>query len=215
MVHSYAFGDQPALICELVDWARISGFEVVCAGKGTKYLPAYHGSTPDTVWEHYGLDPGHAAEQGLNPQMFNSFLDGTKSAIEMAAVANATGLRPQAGGLRFPPSPALRPCGDLCSGGRRWRIGAGRAPSRWSRVSSATAPRFPTIWRWGVYVVIEAPDDYVRRRFAEYGVPTDRPADSGRSGARSTSSAWRPRPASSAQVSTAPRPGPPRGSWPT
>ena len=42
VVYSLAYGDQPALTCELVDWARACGFEVVAAGKGTKYLPAYH-----------------------------------------------------------------------------------------------------------------------------------------------------------------------------
>ncbi len=40
IVYSLAYGDQPALICELVDWARCAGFEVIAAGKGTKYLPA-------------------------------------------------------------------------------------------------------------------------------------------------------------------------------
>jgi len=54
IVYSLAYGDQPALICELVDWARAAGFTVVAAGKGTKYLPAYHASTPKTVWGHYG-----------------------------------------------------------------------------------------------------------------------------------------------------------------
>ena len=91
-VYSLAYGDQPALTCEIVDWARACGFEVVAAGKGTKYLPAYHSVTPDNVWAHYGLTPEDAKRGGMNPQMFNSFLDGTKSAIEMAAIANATGL---------------------------------------------------------------------------------------------------------------------------
>src|SRR5690606_16393968 len=96
VVYSLAYGDQPALIAEMVDWARAAGFEVVCAGKGTKYLPVYHASTPDTVWTHYGFTPEQVAAGDFNPQMFNSFLDGTKSAIEMAAVANATGLAPLA-----------------------------------------------------------------------------------------------------------------------
>ena len=99
-IYSFAYGDQPALICELVDWARATGLEVVCAGKGTKHLPEYHHSTPETVWGHYGFTEEEA--QQLNPQMFNSFLDGTKSAIEMAAVANATGLRAPAGRPRVP-----------------------------------------------------------------------------------------------------------------
>src|SRR5207253_11027672 len=88
VAYSLAYGDQPALTCELVDWARACGFEVVAAGKGTKYLPAYHRVTPDEVWHHYGLTPEEAQRGGMNPQMFNSFLDGTKSAIEMAAIAH-------------------------------------------------------------------------------------------------------------------------------
>ena len=92
VVYSLAYGDQPALVCELVDWARACGFEVAAAGKGTKYLRAYHVVTPDNVWAHYGLMPDEARRGGMNPQMFNSFLDGTKSAIEMAAIANACDL---------------------------------------------------------------------------------------------------------------------------
>src|SRR3990172_343108 len=94
IVYSLAYGDQPALICELVDWARAAGFEVVAGGKGTKYLPAYHDSTPETVWHHYGFSPEQVARGDYNARMFNSFLDGTKSAIEMAAVANTTHLTP-------------------------------------------------------------------------------------------------------------------------
>src|SRR3954453_14095065 len=103
VVYSLAYGDQPALTCELVDWARACGFEVVAAGKGTKYLPAYHAVTPDDVWAHYGLTPEDARRGGMKPQMFNSFLDGTKSAIEMGALANATGLGLPRAGLTFPP----------------------------------------------------------------------------------------------------------------
>src|SRR5437660_12786831 len=103
IVYSMAYGDQPALTCELVDWARACGFEIVAAGKGTKYLPAYHAVTPDGVWGHYGLTPEETHAGGMNPQMFNSFLDGTKSAIEMAAIANATGLAVPEDGLGFPP----------------------------------------------------------------------------------------------------------------
>ncbi|MEA3216790.1 MAG: hypothetical protein QOJ19_2946, partial [Acidimicrobiia bacterium] len=121
VVYSLAYGDQPALVCELVDWARACGFAVVAAGKGTKHHPTYHRSTPDTIWDHYGLTAAQAAEAGMNSQMFNSFLDGTKSAIEMGAISNATGLTPAPGGLMFPPCGVddlphvLRPAGE---GGR-------------------------------------------------------------------------------------------------
>ena len=92
MVYSLAFGDQPAMICDLVEWARVCGFPVSAAGRGHKWLPHFCASTPDTVWEHYGLTPEQAERGRLNPKMFNSFLDGSKPSIESTAVANATGL---------------------------------------------------------------------------------------------------------------------------
>jgi predicted homoserine dehydrogenase-like protein len=172
VVYSLAYGDQPALIDELVTWARTCGLPVVCAGKGTKYLPAYHASTPETVWEHYGLTPAQAELAGMNPQMFNSFLDGTKSAIEMAAVANATGLVPQPDGLAFPPCGAddlprvLRPAE---AGGVLAEAGTVEVVSSLERDGSPVERDL----RWGVYVVFEADDDYVRRCLGEYGVHTD------------------------------------------
>ena len=172
VVYSLAYGDQPALIAELVDWARACGFDVVAAGKGTRYLEQYHRSTPDTVWTHYGLTPEQAELGGMNPQMFNSFLDGTKSAIEMAAVANATGLTPAPGGLRFPACGVddlprvLRPMAD---GGQLHHKGQVEVISSLERDGR---PVFRDL-RWGVYVVFEAPSDYVKRCFAEYGLVTD------------------------------------------
>jgi predicted homoserine dehydrogenase-like protein len=172
IVYSMAYGDQPALIAELVDWARTAGFVVTAAGKGTKYLPAYHASTPDTVWGHYGLTAEAARLGGMNPQMFNSFLDGTKSAIEMAAVANATGLAPAPDGLGFPA------CGvdDLPRLLKPRAAGGVLAQSGQVEVVSSLErdgrPVFRDL-RWGVYVTFEAPSDYVRRCFAEYGLVTD------------------------------------------
>lgn len=172
VVYALAYGDQPALICELVEWARGSGFEVVCAGKGTKYIPEYHASTPETVWDYYGFTPEQIAGGGFNPQMFNSFLDGTKSAIEMAAVANATGLRPQPGGLLFPPCGAddlAAVCKPHDDGGALHHGGTVEVVSSLERDGSAVARDL----RWGVYVTFRAPDEYVRRCFAEYGLRTD------------------------------------------
>ena len=172
IVYSMAYGDQPALIAEMVDWARAAGFDVVAAGKGTKYLPAYHASTPETVWGHYGLSPEQARLGGMNPQMFNSFLDGTKSAIEMAAVANATGLLPADDGLGFPA------CGvdDLPRLLKPREAGGVLAHKGQVEVISSLErdgrPVFRDL-RWGVYVTFEAPSDYVRRCFAEYGLVTD------------------------------------------
>ena len=172
VVYSLAYGDQPALVCEMVDWARTAGLTVVAAGKGTKYLPAYHASTPDTVWSHYGITPEAAAKGGMNPQMFNSFLDGTKSAIEMAAIANATGLMPAPGGLAFPP------CGvDDLPRVLRPRDAGGQLALRGqveviSSLERDGRPVFRDL-RWGVYTVFEAPSDYSAGCFAEYGLTTD------------------------------------------
>ena len=172
VVYSMAYGDQPALICEMVDWARTAGFDVVAAGKGTKYLPSFHASTPETVWGHYGLTPEQARIGGMNAQMFNSFLDGTKSGIEMAAVANATGLAPAPHGLTFPPCGVddlprvLRPAE---AGGQLHHKGQVEVISSLERDGR---PVFRDL-RWGVYVVFEAPTDYAARCFSEYGLVTD------------------------------------------
>jgi predicted homoserine dehydrogenase-like protein len=176
IVYSLAYGDQPALICEMVDWCRAAGFEVVAAGKGTKYLPEYHTSTPATVWPHYGFTPEMVAAGDFNAQMFNSFLDGTKSAIEMAAVANATGLAPAPDGLAFPPCGVddlprvLRPREE---GGHLHHVGQVEVISSLERDGR---PVFRDL-RWGVYVTFRAGDatgeDYVRRCFREYGFSTD------------------------------------------
>jgi predicted homoserine dehydrogenase-like protein len=172
VVYSMAYGDQPALTCELVEWARCTGFEVVAAGKGTKYLPAYHASTPDTVWDHYGLTPEQAQAAGMNSQMFNSFLDGTKSALEMAAIANATGLAPPPDGLAFPPAGmddlahVLRPASE---GGQLHQSGQVEVVSSLERDGR---PVYKDL-RWGVYVVIKAPNDYTSACFRQYGMNTD------------------------------------------
>ena len=172
VIYSLAYGDQPALIAEQVDWARAIGLEVVAAGKGTKYLPEYHSSTPDTIWNHYGITAEEAAQGGMNPQMFNSFLDGTKSAIESAATSNATGLLPPANGLLFPPADVdalpevLRPVAD---GGVLAQRGMVEVVSSMRRDGTALERDL----RWGVYTCFAAPDDYVARCFGEYGLRTD------------------------------------------
>jgi predicted homoserine dehydrogenase-like protein len=172
IIYSLAYGDQPALICEMVDWARTCGLSVVAAGKGTRYLPAYHDSTPDTVWQYYGITPERAKAGGMNAQMFNSFLDGTKSAIEMTAVANAAGLTPAPDGLSFPPCGAdelplvLRPKSE---GGMLDHKGQVEVISSLNRDGSAVNRDL----RWGVYAVFEASSDYAARCFGEYGLVCD------------------------------------------
>ncbi|HEX6298527.1 MAG TPA: Gfo/Idh/MocA family oxidoreductase [Burkholderiales bacterium] len=172
VVYSLAYGDQPALICDLVDWARAAGFPVVAAGRGHKWLPHFAQSTPETVWGHYGLTPEQARAGGLNPKMFNSFLDGSKPAIEATAVCNATGLTPAPGGLLYPAGAVdeiptlMRP---------REEGGVLHHKGQVEVISSLRENGEPIPYdiRFGVFVVFEGDTEYIRRCFMEYGVKTD------------------------------------------
>jgi predicted homoserine dehydrogenase-like protein len=174
VVYSMAYGDQPALVCEIVDWARACGFEVVAAGKGTKHHIDFHAVTPANVWDNYygNLTPETAAAAGMNPQMFCSFIDGTKSGIEMTAISNATGLTPSPDGLAFPPVPTdklqdvLIPSED---GGMLHHKGQVEVVSSLNLDHSEV----PNDLRWGVYAVFEAPNDYAMACFKQYGLKTD------------------------------------------
>ena len=172
VVYSMAYGDQPALTAEIVDWARSNGFYVTAAGKGTKYLPKYHKSTPETVWNYYGITEKEANEAGMNPKMFNSFLDGTKSSLEMAAIANACNLKVPSSGLLFPPcgmddlAEVLKPKNN---GGVLEYDGQVEVVSSLDRDGKEV---FKDL-RWGVYAVLKAPNDYAASCFKQYGMNTD------------------------------------------
>ncbi|HXV08613.1 MAG TPA: Gfo/Idh/MocA family oxidoreductase [Burkholderiales bacterium] len=172
VVYSLAYGDQPAMICDLVDWARAAGFNVVAAGRGHKWLPHFAQSTPETVWGYYGLTPEQARVGGLNPKMFNSFLDGSKPAIESTAVCNATGLTPAPDGLAFPPAAI-----DELPGVMRPKAEGGQLHHKGQVevVSSLRRDGTPIDYdiRMGVWVVFEGDTEYIRRCFTEYGVRTD------------------------------------------
>jgi predicted homoserine dehydrogenase-like protein len=172
VVYSLAYGDQPALICDLVDWARTAGFPVVAAGRGHKWLPHFAQSTPETVWGHYGLTPEQAKLGGLNPKMFNSFLDGSKPAIETSAVCNATGLTPAPGGLAYPAGSV-----DQIPNLMRPRAEGGvlHHKGQVEVVSSLHPDGTPIDYdiRFGVWVAFEGETEYIRRCFSEYGVKTD------------------------------------------
>jgi predicted homoserine dehydrogenase-like protein len=172
VVYSLAYGDQPALICDLVDWARAAGFPVVAAGRGHKWLPHFAQSTPETVWGYYGLTPEQAKVGGLNPKMFNSFLDGSKPAIETSAVCNATGLTPAPEGLLYPPAPI-----DQIPSLMRPRAEGGvlHHKGQVEVISSLQKDGTPIDYdiRFGVFVVFEGETDYIQRCFSEYGVKTD------------------------------------------
>jgi len=172
VVYSLAWGDQPALICEHVDWARAAGFKVICAGKGTRYEPHYHQSNPDNVWDILDRYLAITDRASINPKMFNSFVDGTKSGIEMTAVCNATGLVPQAGGLTFPPATRFE-LAEICKpksdGGVLEQAGVTEVTSSVYR-DGRDVPHHLAL---GTYIVIEGETDYARRCFREYAMLPD------------------------------------------
>jgi len=173
VVYSLAWGDQPALICEHVDWARTAGFKVVAAGKGTRYEPHYHKSNPDNVWDILDKYLNITDRNSINPKMFNSFVDGTKSGIEMTAVCNATGLVPQSEGLGFPPATRFE-LADVCkpksAGGALEKDGVTEVTSSVYR-DGRDVPHHLAL---GTYVVIEGETDYARQCFKEYAMLPDR-----------------------------------------
>jgi len=173
VVYSLAWGDQPALICEHVDWARAAGFKVVAAGKGTRYEPHYHKSNPDNVWDILDKYLNITDRKSINPKMFNSFVDGTKSGIEMTAVCNATGLVPQSGGLRFPPATRFE-LAEICKprsdDGTLEKAGVTEVTSSVYR-DGRDVPHHLAL---GTYVVIEGETEYARRCFKEYAMLPDR-----------------------------------------
>ncbi len=173
LVYSMAYGDQPAFISELIDWVRSCGFELTAAGKGMNFEPRYRYSTPDTVWGFFGWTEEEVAAGDFNAQMYNSFTDGTKAAIEMAAVANGTGLDCPDDGLAFLPSGlhdlanVFKPVAD---GGRLARSGlidiaASQEPDGREVLNNI---------RYGMFVTFKAPDEYTRACFKQYGLLTDK-----------------------------------------
>ena len=173
VVYSLAWGDQPALICEHVDWARAAGFKVICAGKGTRYEPHYHRSNPDNVWDILDKYLNISDRKSINPKMFNSFVDGTKSGIEMTAVCNATGLVPQSNGLGFPPATRFE-LAEICKpksdGGTLEKAGVTEVTSSVYR-DGRDVPHHLAL---GTYVVFEGDTEYARRCFKEYAMLPDR-----------------------------------------
>ncbi len=173
VICSMAYGDQPSLILEQIEWARLNGFEVICAGKGTKYHPSFEYSTPDTVWGHYGLTKERAEnESGMNPKMFNSFLCGDKSAIEMCAVSNAANLKCPINGLTFPPVGVYDIAKKMIP---KKDGGLIDSEGQVEVISSIDLKKkdIPNDLRWGVYIVLKAKNEYVKNCFQDYGMVTD------------------------------------------
>lgn len=176
IIYSIAYGDQPAMISELIDWARSSGFRVICAGKGAKYLPEYSALTPATVWDYYGFSKEQLATDDFNTQMYNSFLDGTKSSLEMTFVCNGNNLTPPIGGLKSPPAGIH----DLSNLLRPKEVGGRSGVSEAVEVISSLQIDGRAVIndiRYGMFVIIEAADDYQVECFKQYGLKVD---DTGR-----------------------------------
>ena len=183
VIYSMAYGDQPSLILEQIEWARLNGFFVTCAGKGTKYHPSFEYSTPENVWDNYGLTTNEAKNAGMNPKMFNSFVTGDKSSIEMAAVANASGLKCPKNGLTYPPVGVYDIANKLIpkdNGGLIDHEGQVEVISSIDR----NKIQIENDLRWGVYIVIKAQNNYVKDCFKEYGMVTDNSGE--------YSAIWRP-----------------------
>ena len=183
VIYSMAYGDQPSLILEQIEWARLNGFFVTCAGKGTKYHPSFEYSTPESVWNNYGMTAEQAKKAGMNPKMFNSFVTGDKSSIEMAAVANASGLKCPVNGLTYPPVGVYDIANKLIpkdKGGHIDHEGQVEVISSIDRKKI----QIENDLRWGVYIVIKAQNNYVKNCFKEYGMVTDNSGE--------YSAIWRP-----------------------
>ena len=171
--YSMAYGDQPSLILEQIEWARLNGFYVTCAGKGTKYHSSFEYSTPENVWDNYGLTHEEARKAGMNPKMFNSFVTGDKSSIEMAAVANASGLKCPDNGLTYPPVGVYDIANKLIPKNRGGVIDHEGQVEVISSIDKNKI-QIPNDLRWGVYIVIKAQNNYAKNCFKEYGMITDK-----------------------------------------
>jgi len=94
VIYSLGAGDEPSAAMELINFVSALGYPVIAAGKG-KNNPLNVDATPDDYAEE-------AVSKNLNPRMLVEFVDGSKTAVEMAAIANATGLVPDVAGMHGP-----------------------------------------------------------------------------------------------------------------
>jgi len=183
VIYSMAYGDQPSLILEQIEWARLNGFFVTCAGKGTKYHPSFEYSTPESVWNNYGMTADEAKNAGMNPKMFNSFVTGDKSSIEMAAVVNASGLKCPNNGLTYPSVGVYDIANKLIPRDKGGHIDHDGQVEVISSIDRKKI-QIENDLRWGVYIVLKAQNNYVKNCFKEYGMITDNSGE--------YSAIWRP-----------------------
>ncbi len=165
VVYSLAFGDQPALICDLVDWARAAGFRRRRRGPRPQVAAAFRavdaGNRLGPLRPHARAGARSAAS---TPKMFNSFLDGSKPSIECTAVCNATGLSAPPDGLTYPPASIdgfRAVCRPIDEGGVLHGKGQVEVISSLERDGRAIAYDI----RFGVCVVFEGDTEYIRNCF--------------------------------------------------
>ena len=150
VVYSLGAGDEPSSCMELIEFVSAMGHRIVSAGKG-KNNPLNIEATPDAYREE-------AERRHMNPRMLVEFVDGSKTMVEMAAIANATGLTPDRPGMHGPAcsredlARVLVPQADgglLSSGEGRvdYTVGKGVAP--------------------GVFVVAEMDHPRIRERMSD------------------------------------------------
>ena len=94
VIYSLGAGDEPSSCMELIEFVSAMGHRIISAGKG-KNNPLNFDATPDTYTEE-------AVRRHMNPRMLVEFVDGSKTMVEMAAIANATGLIPDCPGMHGP-----------------------------------------------------------------------------------------------------------------
>ena len=96
IVYSLTAGDEPGSIIEVYRFAKALGFDVVAAGKGKNNPLDIYANPGQEEWKN------KAAARDMNPRMLIEFVDGSKTMIEMCAVSNATGLKPDVRGMHGP-----------------------------------------------------------------------------------------------------------------
>ncbi len=149
VVYSLGAGDEPSSCMELIEFVSAMGHKIVCAGKG-KNNPLNFDAIPEAYMEE-------AARRHMNPRLLVEFVDGSKTAVEMCAIGNATGLIPDCDGMHGPAAgpkdlaKTLIPKkdGGLLEGIGRvdYSIGKGVSP--------------------GVFVIIEAEHPRIRERLKD------------------------------------------------
>lgn len=168
VVYSMAYGDQPAVIVELYDWAISSGFRVVAAGEGTAARLEWRHLTPDDALPRFGWTREEIERLRPNSKMFNSFIDTTKCAVEMTAVCNATGLKPDIRGMHFPSVPK-KEMARVLSLKKDGGILESEGVTEVIPWDNQDGRRIEDNIRWGVFVVVTSEDREVMNILGSYG----------------------------------------------